>query len=404
MSTARPSLIAALFVLAACAQAPAPNKALRSDLAQLRLGTSDNDRGVEVAVNRYLEAVFVVGSTEGSLDGPSKGGSDGFLRRYRRDGSLVWRVQFGSPYGDYAGGVATDRVGNVYVANTAETPYSPSRAVLGKYSQKGNRLWTRTLGMSDSENTEINGIVTDEAGNVYVAVNTFTQFLVRKYSSSGAVLWTRSEGTWAVKTQVEAMTTDGDGNLYMGVGEYDDELFSSTVVKYSGDGTLLWGKAVGNNRGVTDLRVVGGALYAAGYKTYFEDTVPTDAYAAKFSLDGSVLWDKTFGTSAWDRGTGVTADGSGNAYITGYTTGALVGGSAGGADGFVRKYGPSGSVIWTKQFGSDAFDYPEDLVAYNSGELYLTGITYGKLGPAHRGGTDAFLRRLDGSGRVVWTD
>lgn len=117
-----------------------------------------------------------------------------------------------------------------------------------------------------------------------------------------------------------------------------------------------------------------------------------------------MLWDKTFGTSAWDRGTGVTADGSGNAYITGYTTGALVGGSAGGADGFVRKYGPSGSVIWTKQFGSDAFDYPEDLVAYNSGELYLTGITYGKLGPAHRGGTDAFLRRLDGSGRVVWTD
>ena len=405
MNITRPFLLASLLVLAACAQAPTPDTDLRSELSPLRLGTSAYDQGVEVAINRSLEAVFVVGSTGGSLDGPSKGGSDGFLRRYRRDGSLVWRVQFGAPYGDYAGGVATDRAGNVYVASTAETPYSYSRAVLGKYSPKGTRLWTRTFEMEpDSEDTEADGVVTDEAGNVYVAANTFFQSHVRKYSSSGTLLWTRSADTWAVTTRVEAMTTDRDGNLYVGVGEYDDDSFSSTIVKYSGSGKVLWSKALGNNRGVTDLQVVGSALYATGYKTYFEGTVPSDAYAAKFSLDGSVLWDKTFGTTESDWGTGVTADGSGNAYITGQTFGALVGRNAGEWDGFVRKYDPSGKVVWTKQFGSAGRDTPEDIVAYNGSELYLIGSTNGKLGPAHRGGYDAFLRRLDGSGRVVWTD
>lgn len=411
MNINRPLVLAAFvaLIVSGCSRTvKTPERHTHMPLAPQVLGTTGDDYGVEVAVNRDLGAIFVVGSTQGSLDGPNKGGYDGFLRRYNRDGLVAWRRQFGSTGDDSPAGVATDRAGTAYVATTSQrsdTGYKT--ATLKKFSKSGTLLWTRFFDMDayeETQGTEANAVATDGAGNVYVGANTFTQSHVRKYSSSGALLWTRSADTWAVMTQVEAMTTDRDGNLYVSVGEYDDESFSSTIVKYSGSGSVLWSKAVGNDRGVVDLQVVGSALYAAGYKTYFDGTVPHDAYAAKFSLDGRVVWDITFGTSESELGTGVTADGSGNAYISGRTTGALIGRNAGGWDGFVRKYSPSGKVVWTKQFGSAAFDMPEDLVAYNGSELYLTGSTYGKLGSAHRGGEDAFLRRLDGSGRVVRTD
>lgn len=412
MNTTRSLVLATALValvVSACSRFPVPAAHSHTPpLVPQALGTPAADYGVEVAVNRDLGAVFVVGSTQGSLDGPNKGGYDGFLRRYNRDGSLVWRRQFGSSTDDWPTGVATDRAGNVYVATTSlrlNTEYE-TRATLKKYSKGGTLLWTRPFEMEAGEDTAVSAVATDGAGNVYLAGDTFFQLHIQKYSSSGTVLWTDTVDASGIMISASAITTDGAGNVYVGMGDYDDSWFGSSILKYSGSGTWLWEKHLGDDRGVSDLRVVGGALYAAGYKSYdYESgTIPSDAYAAKFSLDGSVLWDKTFGTSAWDSGTGVTADGSGNTYITGYTAGALAGGSAGGADGFMRKYGTSGTVVWTKQFGSPVDDYPYDLAYYSGGELYLTGKTSGKLGAAHRGGSDAFLRRLNATGTAVWTD
>jgi hypothetical protein len=159
---------------------------------------------------------------------------------------------------------------------------------------------------------------------------------------------------------------------------------------------------------VNDLQVVGSALFVAGHKNYAYDhdsgTTPRDAFIAKYDLNGTVSWNKTFGTSASDIGYGITADGGGNVYITGSTNGVLAGSKVGKADGFVRKYNATGGVIWTKQFGSAAEDYPYSIAAYSSSELYLVGSTFGKLGAIYHGNGDAFVRRMRGTGSTVWTD
>jgi len=52
---------------------------------------------------------------------------------------------------------------------------------------------------------------------------------------------------------------------------------------------------------------------------------------------------KQLGTASSDFGYGVAVDGSGNAYVTGYTSGGLDGNtSAGGADIFLVKYNSDG--------------------------------------------------------------
>ncbi|MGH7485296.1 MAG: SBBP repeat-containing protein, partial [bacterium] len=58
------------------------------------------------------------------------------------------------------------------------------------------------------------------------------------------------------------------------------------------------------------------------------------------------------GTSAAESSRGVSADGLGNVYISGSTTGSLGGPFAGIIDAFVSKYDAAGALQWTRQLGT----------------------------------------------------
>jgi len=89
-------------------------------------------------------------------------------------------------------------------------------------------------------------------------------------------------------------------------------------------------------------------------------------------------------TSARSLGTGVTTttafavDAAGNSYEAGYFFNtAYVGGtlltSAGGADGYLAKYTPAGTLAWVRQLGSTGTDLIGDLTLDAAGTIYVTG-------------------------------
>jgi hypothetical protein len=131
----------------------------------------------------------------------------------------------------------------------------------------------------------------------------------------------------------------------------------------------------------------------------------TDAYIRKYDFAGHPIWTRQYGTPGPDFVLGIAANASG-VYTTGRTTGTLPGQtSAGNADAFVRKFSPGGDVLWTRQFGTAAFDAPMlNGVAAHSTGVYVAGVTEAAFpGAAPGGGEDIFVARLDAaSGQVLW--
>src|SRR2546425_1032036 len=100
---------------------------------------------------------------------------------------------------------------------------------------------------------------------------------------------------------------------------------------------------------------------------------------------------------------GIAVDASG-VYVAGLTWDALPGQtSAGSGDAFLRKYDASGNVLWTRQFGSSDFDQADN-VAVDASGAYVAGVTAGAFpGQTSAGSADAFVIKYDTSGNVLWT-
>ncbi|BBO31877.1 SBBP repeat-containing protein [Lacipirellula parvula] len=339
-------------------------------IAQQGTTATDENRGVSAD---GLGNVYTTGYTSGSLGGASAGGIDALLSKYDSSGALLWTRQFGTSARDEGLEVSADGLGNVYITgrtagNLAGTNAGNDDVFVRKYDASGTALWTRQFGTSSVDHSS--AIVADGLGNIYVSGVTFGSLggpsaggmdgFVRKYDASGAVLWTRQFGTSA-SDDTRGISLDGMGNVH------------------------VTGYTSGNLGGTS----------AGGQ----------DAYLMKYNASGTLLGTQQLGTAASDVGTGVSADGLGNVYITGVTLGNLGGVNAGDRDIFVSKYDSTGTLLWTQQLGTASLDVPSGgMVADAFGGVYISGRTEGNLGGTSAGASDAFVTKYDASGTLLWTE
>jgi len=115
------------------------------------------------------------------------------------------------------------------------------------------------------------------------------------------------------------------------------------------------------------------------------------------SADGST---GTYQLATNDYANGVATDSSGNVYVAGVTYGGLDGNSnKDNADLFVVKYNSSGTKQWTKQNGTWEYDEARGVETDSSGNVYVTGDTYGGLdGKTSAGNADLFVVKYNSSG------
>lgn len=326
-----------------------------------RLGTTTSDTGFAVSADG-LGSVYISGLTFGNIGGASSGLGDAFVSKYDAAGNLSWSRQLGSNRDDVSYGLAADRFGNVYVGGYTEgnlggAPLGSGDAFLTKFDASGSRLWTRQFGTSSYD--EVRAVAVDGLGNVYATGDTDGNLdgtqsgagdaIVRKYDSNGNLLWGRQIGTVSMDTGY-GVAADGLGNVYI-AGTTEGALF-------------------GPNAGLQD------------------------AFVSKFDVAGNLLWTRQLGTSSFDEASGIAADAMGNVYISGDTGGKPGAVNSGTGDSFMGKYDPSGNLRWIQQLGTRNFDSASGVSADGLGHVYITGYTSGSLGGPNAGSDDAYIAKI----------
>jgi len=129
-----------------------------------------------------------------------------------------------------------------------------------------------------------------------------------------------------------------------------------------------------------------------------------DAFLAKYDPAGTLLWTKQLGTNLSDQSWSVAVDGVGNAFISGFTKGTLSGTNAGDWDAFLTKYDPAGNLLWTEQLGTSNEELSRSVAVDTSGNAFISGRTKGSLSGTNAGGYDAYLSKYDTNGNLLWTE
>ncbi len=327
-------------------------------------------------------------------------------------------------------GVASDAVGNAFVTgySLAEPDGSTqalSDAFVAKYSEAGELLWTRRLGTAASEASA--GLSLDGAGNVLIAGDTdgamdgmargFGDGFVAKYSPSGQLEWTRQVGT-SQPDAAAGVSADADGNVFVAgftrgslEGGRNGSDADAWVAKFSAAGAPLWSRQLGSSVGY-DERASGvsadadGNVIVAGHSfgaLEGDNLGSADAFVAKLSANGDLLWIRQHGATGHDAAEAVSADGSGNVYVSGQMGGVLPGGPSVVLPGnpYVAKYSPAGDLLWELQLEA-ASKGSAARITTNGAGAFIAGYTSGAWAGPNQGLYDSFVAQLSANGEVLW--
>jgi hypothetical protein len=383
-----------------------------------QFGTAGQDRAFAIAVN--TSGLYVAGATEGALPGQrNAGGIDAFVRKCDLNGVEVWTRQFGTPAIDEILAMAVDATG-IYVAGDTQGTLLPQsgapqssapagpHAFVRKYDLNGTEVWTREFGSGRRE--EVLAIAAGTrgvyaAGDTTVAAPPFDDGFAAAFGAKGEPVWSRAIGTGS-EDRASAIAVHASGVYVAGatdgalpgqasVGDSDNFLR-----KYDLDGNEVWTRQFGTAEAdeIISIALDDTGLYLAGTTSGTIAGQPgggvIDAVVAKYDFNGTPVWTRQFGTPNYDDALGIAAGAQG-VYVGGNTTGGLAGqANAGDSDAFVRKYDAGGRLLWTRQFGSKGHDELLGIAVDASG-VYAAGVTDGALpGQQSKGSFDAFVVKL----------
>ena len=140
------------------------------------------------------------------------------------------------------------------------------------------------------------------------------------------------------------------------------------LVKYGPSNEFLWAKRMGSDyirstnandpyeKGSNIAVDASGNVYVTGDFVgqadfgSFQLTAAgnADAFITKLDTNGNFLWAKSWGSTSRDFGSGITVDNSGNVLAVGSTAYLFSNGAWLNNGAEIRKYGPSGSLTWSK--------------------------------------------------------
>ncbi len=261
-------------------------------------------------------------------------------------------------------------------------------------AQDGTPVWTNIYNGPINGNDTAKAIALDAGGNVYVTGAVFTNrsvydfdYATIKYSPAGVMLWARFfNGTGNDTDATYALAVDVNSNVIVtGYSTSSGSGEDYATIKYSTSGMALWTNIFngsGNGEDVARAIAVDGSgnVYVTGYST--GNGSGQDYATIKYSASGVPLWTNHFNGAGNgdDAAKAIVVDVSGNVYVTGYATGT----NSFYVDYATIKYSANGLPLWTNIYngavngddGAVAIKLDRDGNAYVTGESQIVNPGY----------------------------
>jgi hypothetical protein len=386
------------------------------------IGGSGDDRGYAIALDGSGNA-YVTGYTDspdydltsGAFQTTNEGGRDVFVTKLNATGNaLVYSTYIGGSDWDYGYAIAVDGSGNAYVTGyTYSTDYDVTSGAfqttnggladvfVTRLNATGTALVYSTY-IGGSGNDYGYAIAVDGSDNAYVTGYTYST----NYDVTPGAFQTTNEDGWDVF--VTKLNVTGTALVYSTyIGGSSDEVGYGIAVDGSGNAYVT-----GYTRS-TDYDVTPGAFQTT-------NGGGTDVFVTKLNATGTALVYSTYiGGSRYDYGYAIAVDGSGNAYVTGYTRstdydvtpGAFQTTNEGGWDAFVTKLNATGTaLVYSTYIGGSSDEVGYGIAVDGSGYAYVTGYTWstdydvtpGAFQTTNGGITDVFVTKLNATGTALF--
>jgi hypothetical protein len=307
---------------------------------------------------------------------------------------------------DMGTGLNIDGSGNVYITGTVTTATNVDIITI-MYNSSGTQQWVSTYDGTGSTYDSGADIVVDGSGNVYITGSSYnngdnTDVITIKYNSSGTQQWaTRYDHTTHLNDAGVKITYSSNVVTVSGVVQFSSTRYKYGVLTYNAStgaqisGSISTATTVGIDQVNDMVQDASGNVYIAGAIPVTGQGYNYDVIKLNTSL--AIAWERTYngGSSLNDIANGIQVDGSGNVYVTGYTTS-----STEGKNIATIKYNSSGTQQWVEIYNDtlDGDDAGNAIVLDNSGNIVVTGYVTTAMDS-----TDYFTIKYNTSGTEQWS-
>ena len=328
-------------------------------------------------------------STNGDLIDKNSAVNDYWLLKLDASGDLQWSKTYGGSKDDRGQSLVQTKDGGFALTGYAMSDDGDGSNNEGfhdnwvvKLNSQGTIEWEKSFGFSGHDHS-YDILQTNDGGYYFVGFLDITSARADGYTEKRSSLTSHGVGEfWGTKI-------DNKGNLqwrgYFG-GSNNDRAHS--VVQSNDGGYVMAGFTesedfdISNSRGSYDFWVV------------------------KNDKNGNLLWEYSFGGSGIEIAQDIANTADGGYVITGHTfsNDTDVSNNKGESDIWLIKIDDEGNLVWQKTFGGTAFDAAESVSPSKDGGFILVGNSKSndKYASVNTGENDIWLIKTDANGNMVW--
>jgi len=396
--------------------------------------------------NYYVTGTFYGSTNFGGyvLDAGAAGASECFLAKFNNNSEIEWIMEIGGDGGDAsAHNLYVDEDGNSFIIGySTNEPFNAGGLTeegegdifVIKVDNLGEVEWITLCG-SNATGAYGYGITEDISGNIIITgmvwgddvefggeifpIEEGWQIFLSQLNSSGSFNWTRIETTGSPISNYSigyGVVADEDNSIYI-TGTFENQLFLGEepdtlhldgydgfdifIAKYNSDGIIQWARKAGSytvdmfeEAGynlIIDYEnnlVISGVINASGGASVFGPFAVSgisqdDAFVAKYSIDGDVLWVESFTSSGTEDETtllDMDVDSMGNIYVTGGYEGDLEFNDITFSspyyypNTYVAKYKSDGTPDFITATTNDDYLYGVGICVSNEGRIFNAGF------------------------------